>query len=136
MPRPGRDGCNRGHRDQFPVSDREREEASVPFPKDKPEAGPDKHEQARQLAEAALREQQAGNDAAAEHLFDQAVRTDPEAVANVLAERDAALREDLIEAPVDDAEVERIVETVEPKSDPPSRAGISGSGSGADSEKR
>jgi hypothetical protein len=34
-----------------------------------------------------------------------------------------------------DEEVAAITRTVEPKSDPPSRAGITGSGSGADSER-
>ena len=106
----------------------------MPQPKDKPESGPDKHGQARRLAEAALREQSAGNDAEAERLLDQATRTDPEAVANVLQERDAALRADL--GPADDREVAEIGETVSPKTDAPSRAGITGAGSGADAEKR
>lgn len=106
------------------------------FPKDKPESGPGKHEQARRLVEAALRAQAAGDDAEAERLFDEAQRTDPEAVVNVLQERDAALREDVVETPASDAEVAAITETVEPHSDAPSRAGISSSGSGADREKR
>jgi hypothetical protein len=108
----------------------------VPFPKDSPESGPDKHEQARRLVEAALRAEAEGNDAEAERLFEQAERTDPEAVANVLQERDAALRADIARRPVRDEEVAAITETVEPHADAPSRAGISGSGSGADSEKR
>lgn len=108
----------------------------MPFPKDNPESGPDKHEQARRLAEAALRAQAAGDDAEAERLFDQAQRVDPEAVANVLQERDAALTADIADVPASDQEVAAITETVQPNSDPPSRAGISGAGSGADSERR
>lgn len=106
------------------------------FPKDKPESGPGKHEQARRLAEAALRAQDAGDDAEAERLFDQAQRTDPEAMADELQERNAALREDLADTPASDEEVAAINETVEPHSDAPSRAGISGPGSGADRERR
>ena len=108
----------------------------MPFPKDRPESGPDKHEQARRLVEAALRAQAAGDDAEAERLFDQAQRTDPEAVANVLQERDAALATDLAGAPTADEDVAAITETIEPHADAPSRAGVSGPGSGADSERR
>ena len=106
------------------------------FPKDRPESGPDKHEQARRLAEAALRAEREGNDAEAERLFQQAERTDPEALANVLQERNAALAADLTDRPGADDEVAAITGTVEPHSDAPSRSGISGSGSGADSERR
>jgi len=106
------------------------------FPKDSPEAGPDKHEQARRLVAAALRAQAAGDDAEAERLFDQAQRTDPEAVANVLQERDAALAADLADVSGSDAEVAAITETVLPDADAPSRAGIGGAGSGADTERR
>lgn len=106
------------------------------FPKDRPESGPDKHEQARRLAEAALRAQREGNDAEAERLFQQAERTDPEAVANVLQERDAAFSADAADRPGADEEVAAITGTVEPHADAPARAGISGTGSGADGERR
>lgn len=102
---------------------------------DKPESGPGKHEQARRLAEAALRAQAEGNDAEALRLFEQAERTDPEAAANVLQENDAVLAGDRA-APVSDAEVAGITGAVEPGSDAPSRAGISEAGSGADTERR
>ena len=107
----------------------------MPFPKDSPEPGPDKHEQARRLAEAALRAQANGDDAEAERLFGQAERTDPEAVANVLAERNAAPPA-IAERTSNYEEVGAISETVQPGNDAPSRAGITGSGSGADSQNR
>jgi hypothetical protein len=47
-------------------------------------------QQARRLAEEALREQAAGNDATADRLFAEAQRIDPAAVADVLQEHDAA----------------------------------------------
>lgn len=108
----------------------------MPLPEDRPESGPDKHEQARRLAEAALRAQQEGNDAEAERLFQQAERTDPEALVNVLQERGAAPAPDLAGRPGADEEVAAITETVQPHADAPSRAGISGHGSGADNERR
>ena len=43
-----------------------------------------KHEAARALAEAGLQAEQQGDFAKADHLFDQAERTDPDALANVL----------------------------------------------------
>lgn len=49
----------------------------------------DKHEQARKMAEAALREQAAGNDVKADALLDEATRTDPDAVEEVLQESGA-----------------------------------------------
>ncbi|ACI50961.1 conserved hypothetical protein [Gluconacetobacter diazotrophicus PA1 5] len=48
--------------------------------------GPDKHEQARRLAEAALRAEEEGQQAHADELFAEAERTDPLAVENVLME--------------------------------------------------
>jgi hypothetical protein len=56
---------------------------------DKPSAGPSKHRQARLLAEDALRAQKAGDHDKADQLFDQAQRTDPQAVAEVLQEADS-----------------------------------------------
>lgn len=48
-----------------------------------------KHEQARALAEKAVAQQQAGQDAAADATFDEATRLDPDAVAEVLDETGA-----------------------------------------------
>lgn len=48
-----------------------------------------KHEQARALAEQAVRQQDAGQDAAADASFDEAARIDPDAVAEVLDETGA-----------------------------------------------
>ncbi len=48
-----------------------------------------KHEQARALAEKAVRQQDAGQDAAADASFDEATRIDPDAVAEVLDETGA-----------------------------------------------
>jgi len=56
---------------------------------DKPAFGPEKHKQARDLAEDALRAERAGDQDKADQLFDQAQRTDAEAVAEVLQEADA-----------------------------------------------
>jgi hypothetical protein len=99
--------------------------------------GSSKHAQARQLAEAALRAQQAGDDAKADELFAEAERADPSAVINLLQEherdRGALSRDDL--APQDDDEIARMTNEVEPGSDAPSRANITGPGSGADAEK-
>jgi len=99
--------------------------------------GASKHAQARQLAEAALRARQAGDDAKADELFAEAERTDPSAVINLLQEherdRGALSREDL--GPQDDEAIARMTNEVEPGGDAPSRANITGPGSGADSEK-
>lgn len=91
-----------------------------------------KHGAARQLAEQALRAQAAGDEEEADRLFAEAERADPQAVAALLEERrddqGAAL------APQDDAEIAAQSRTVEPGADAPSRAGISGRGSGADTQ--
>ena len=50
----------------------------------------DRRSKARQLAEDALRAQAVGDTAAADRLFTDGQRIDPEAVAEVLAEHDAA----------------------------------------------
>ena len=90
-----------------------------------------KHEAARHEAEAALRAQERGDDAEADRLFEQANRTDPEAVEDVLQEEGAPVPSDAAGAG-DDEEVARISRQIEPHSDAPSRAGITPSGSGAD----
>ena len=48
-----------------------------------------KHDQARALAEQAVREQDSGQDTAADASFDEATRIDPYAVAEVLDETGA-----------------------------------------------
>ena len=93
-----------------------------------------KHAAARQLAEQALRAQAAGDEDEADRLFAAAERADPQAVAAVLEEHrgdpvtavDASLQ--------DDAEIAAQSRTIEPGADAPSRAGISGRGSGADTQ--
>lgn len=96
-----------------------------------------KHGAARLLAEQAVAAQAAGDDDKADRLFAEADRADPDAVAAVLQERagssnDGATGADA--APQDDAEIEVMSRTVEPGSDAPSRAGVSGRGSGADNQ--
>ncbi len=91
-----------------------------------------KHGGARQLAEAAERAQADGDDAQADALLDQALRTDPDGLADALAQDEdgPALAGDADTA--SDDEVAAISREVRPGSDAPSRAGITGSGSGAD----
>lgn len=93
-----------------------------------------KHASARQLAEQALRAQAAGDADEADRLFAAAERADPQAVIAVLEERrgDPAAAGDA--GPQDDAEIAAQSRTIEPHADAPSRAGISGRGSGADTQ--
>ena len=99
----------------------------------------DRHEAARHMAEAAMRAEAAGDTHQAEVLLDQAERTDPAAVIDVVAARaDLAIPGAVDDAGLstmsEDAELSTMSETVQPGSDAPSRAGISGSGSGADNQ--
>ena len=96
------------------------------------EAG--KHAQARSLAEKAIREQAAGNQEEADRLFSEAERTDPSAVEAVLRETGGFGAPD--DAPGNDAEIARMSREIRPRSAAPDRAGITDSGSGADSERR
>ena len=93
-----------------------------------------KHASARQLAEQALRAEAAGDDEEAERLFEAADKADPQAVIAVLAEHadDAPRAVDTEEQ--DDHEVAAMSRTVEPDASAPSRAGVSGRGSGADDQ--
>lgn len=94
-----------------------------------------KHAAARQLAEQALRAQVAGNEEEAERLFADAERADPQAVIAVLEEhRDDPMRATGPSEPQDDAELAAESRTVQPGADAPSRAGVSGRGSGADTQ--
>ena len=90
----------------------------------------DKHDQARKMAEAAMRAEQAGDTDRADDLIAQAEKADPDAVLDVISERD----DETIPFETSDEELSVESETVQPHSDAPSRAGISGSGSGADNQ--
>ena len=93
-----------------------------------------KHAAARQLAEQALRAQAAGDENEAEQLFAAADRADPQAVAAVLEEHRDDPAPAAREAPQDDAELAAESRTIEPGADAPSRSGVSGRGSGADTQ--
>jgi len=93
--------------------------------------GEGKHGQARQLADAALKAQREGRLDDADRLFAEATRADPQAVEDALMQSDEGAKYDAAET-ASDAEVASITRTVEPASDAPSRARITGPGSGAD----
>ncbi len=93
-----------------------------------------KHASARQIAEQALRAQAAGDDVEADRLFAEAERIDPDAVIALLQERSGDAPPTARTAAQDDEEVAAMSRTVEPGADAPSRAGISGRGSGADTQ--
>ena len=96
------------------------------------EVDSNKRGSARQEVDAAARAQAAGDDERASALIDQASRTDPDGLADALAQdRDAAPLPGDMDRP-DDAAVAAISRTIQPHADAPSRAGITGSGSGAD----
>ncbi|MFT8711902.1 hypothetical protein [Komagataeibacter rhaeticus] len=104
---------------------------------DRPDdGGAGRHGAARRLAEAGLRAERAGDQARADELFDEAGRTDPEALENVLRENPVPRRRVSGQGFGDDAGVARLSRTVEPHGDSPSRAGITQAGSGADSRQR
>ncbi len=79
-----------------------------------------KHGQARALAEAALRAREAGDDTRAEMLLEQARRTDPQAVENLLMELGPHEHEPhdhgLEDGPATDEEVAAISRTLQPRS--------------------
>ena len=99
-----------------------------------------KHGAARAQAEAAERATAAAQDSAdadpvadetrASNLLDEAMRTDPDGLADALAEDGPALPGD--GGTASDEEVASISRTIGTHADAPSRAGITGSGSGAD----
>lgn len=94
-----------------------------------------KHGAARALEEQALAAQTRGDDDEADRLFAEADRVDPAAVIAVLQERAGEIGPGgASDAPQDDEEIAAMSRTVEPGSAAPSRAGISGRGSGADTE--
>ncbi len=91
-----------------------------------------RHGTAREFAERAVAAEAWGDQDEADRLFAEAERIDPEAVANVLSQRVTDRASD--PGPQRDEEVAAITRTVKPGQDAPSRAGITGSGSGADGE--
>ncbi len=93
-----------------------------------------KHASARQMAEQALRAQAAGDDEEADRLFAAAERVDPQAVIALLQERSGDAPIAAGTAPQDDDEIAAMSRTIEPGADAPSRTGISGRGSGADTQ--
>lgn len=88
----------------------------------------------RQLAERALRAPATGDDDEADRLFAAADRADPQAVVAVLEEHRDESTAGGDAGPQDDAEIAAQSRTVEPGADAPSRAGISGRDSGADTQ--
>lgn len=99
-----------------------------------PDGEASRHLTARQLAEQAIAAEKSGDADEAARLFADADRVDPDAVIGVLQER---ANEPASNAPTeeqDDEEIAAMSRTVQPHSAAPSRAGVSGRGSGADSE--
>ena len=91
-----------------------------------------KHGSARQMVDAANRALAEGDDTRAGDLMDQALRTDPDGLADALAQDEDAPALPGDSGTASDEEVAAISRTVQPHADAPSRAGITGSGSGAD----
>lgn len=92
---------------------------------------------ARGIAEKALAAEAAGDQDEADRLFAQADNVDPQAVAALLAERRGEAGGDTFAkdgGPQRDEEVAAITRTIAPGHDAPPRAGITGSGSGADGQ--
>lgn len=89
-----------------------------------------KHGGARNTAEAAMRAERQGDADRADLLMRQAEKADPSAAIDVVVERENAP----IPTETTSAELAKMSETVQPGSDAPSRAGIGGSGSGADNQ--
>lgn len=99
-----------------------------------PGGAPARHGAATTIAEQALQAQARGDDDEADRLFAEAARIDPEAVNAVLSQGviDPATVPD--PGPQNDAEIAAMTRTVGPDSDAPSRANITGPGSGADNQ--
>jgi hypothetical protein len=95
--------------------------------------GAGKYGQARALADKAMRLEAEGDQEGADRLYDEAQRIDPDALAAALDEA-VTSRPAQVEPPASDREVAAISRTIQPHADAPDRSGITGSGSGADSE--
>ncbi len=93
-----------------------------------------KHANARSLAEQALSAQKAGDDDVADRLFAEAERADPDAVVAVLQDHANDAPRMVGTEEQDDDEVAAMSRTMQPGADAPSRAGVSGRGSGGDSQ--
>ncbi len=93
-----------------------------------------RHLTARQMAEQAIAAEGRGDADEAERLFATADRIDPAAVIAVLQERAAGTPPNRPTEEQDDEEVAAMFRTVQPHSAAPSRAGVSGRGSGADNQ--
>ena len=91
-----------------------------------------RHATARAMAERAVAAEARGDQDEADRLFAEAERIDPEAVANVLSEGVTSRAAD--PGAQRDEEVAAMTRTVEPGQGAPSRAGITGPGSGADAQ--
>ena len=87
---------------------------------------------AEHLADRADAARHAGADNSAATIEDEALHVDPEGLANRLAAEPDGPASDAADHDDDDEAVHAITGTIRPGSDAPSRAGISGSGSGAD----
>ncbi len=94
------------------------------------EVGTSRHDGARQVAEAAMNAAKSGDTERAEDELRAAMHTDPQAVENMLSEKGRSLPQD--RGTATDEEVAAISREIQPRSDAPSRSGITGSGSGAD----
>lgn len=108
----------------------------MPNVKQTSESGLGKHGIARRMAEDALRLQAAGDTEQAERLLNQAQHTDADAVMAVLQERDTAFAGDALDNRTSDRDVRLAGQDGSARADAPSRSGINGTGSGADSERR
>ncbi len=93
---------------------------------DGPDTGASERRRARALAEQAMHAQAAGRDAEADALFAQAQQIDPDAVAAVLEEHDAALAPDARDRPTADQDAERLARHVGPPGDAGSYPGSTG----------
>ena len=78
----------------------------------------DKAVEARGMAERGLHEQAMGHNAEADRLLTRAQEMDPEAVAVVLEQHDAARAADARDQPTADQDVERVLPRVIPGPDP------------------
>jgi hypothetical protein len=85
---------------------------------DRISADPDRTVKARQLAEQGLHEQAIGHDEEADRLLLEAQDIDPEAVADVLREHDAARAPDARLQSTADRDVERVLPRIKPGSEP------------------
>jgi hypothetical protein len=96
--------------------------------------GAGKYGHARALVDKAMRLEAQGDQEAADRLYEEATRVDPDAVTAALEEA-VTDRPAHVEPIASDAEIARMSREIKPGADAPDRAGITSSGSGADSEK-